>query len=326
MNKYDYQSALSGVHHSDGLTERIMDMTYQKRNAVPNRRFKRLAAAALALVLFIGGSIGINYFTNQSNDLTVLVAYAGDNGELYFGGKCEQQTFYGIYTAPTSDKQACEEAAKRWQKDKAKILNKMDEDVKKGSSSTYGSGGFGCYNKDGEETAVLYTLSGGDFELNLEDYSDVKSFRVNNVSEYGLLQFECDPYTPEEESKLAEFSEKIDAIEDNDEREAAIQKAIEEGKIEDLQAHEFELTGDELRRSQNNGYGEKGLGRYKTNKGYCLLWEASETLADAITENPNFDLSQIKDTITFTVTFNDGTVKTASLNLYFDSDGYMHFS
>lgn len=91
------------------------------------------------------------------------------------------------------------------------------------------------------------------------------------------------------------------------------------------QDHEFILTGDELRYSYNSRYGEMGLGRHKVCKGYWLTWEISDELVSAISENPDFDLSQIKDTITFTVEFNDGTVKTASLNLYFDSDGYMHF-
>lgn len=51
----------------------------------------------------------------------------------------------------------------------------------------------------------------------------------------------------------------------------------------------------------------------------------SDELEYAIGRNPYFDLSQIKDIIKFTVEFNDGTVKSASINLYFDSNGYMHF-
>lgn len=51
----------------------------------------------------------------------------------------------------------------------------------------------------------------------------------------------------------------------------------------------------------------------------------TDDVYQAIGNDLNFDLSQIKDTITFTVNFDDGTVKTASINLFFDSDGYMHF-
>lgn len=65
--------------------------------------------------------------------------------------------------------------------------------------------------------------------------------------------------------------------------------------------------------------------KHIVNKGYFLNWEMSDELEYAIGKDPYFDLSQIKDTIKFTAEFNDGTVKSASINLYFDSNGYMHF-
>ena len=321
MNKDYYKATLSSVRHSDELTERIMNMTTEKKVRTNHPMYKRLAAAALALVLFIGGGAAISHYTDKSNELTVVVAYANDNGKLFFGSKSKQPTFYGIYTAPTSDKKACEDALARFQKDNAALLSKMDEDAKKGSYGSYGNGGFGCYNKDGEKTAVLYTLSGGEFELNLEDYSDVKAFKVNNVSKYGYLDFEYGSSKKIPDEILKE----LEAIDDFDALPPEKKEYYEQYIGKDEETHEEEITGDELRYSQKIGFDVKGRGRYKTNKGYSLYWEASETLGEAIAENPNFDLTQIKDTITFTVTFNDGTVKTASLNLYFDKDGYMHF-
>lgn len=324
MNKNieNYKNTYSALRPSDEAIERAMNMTNEKQKISFKLTYKRLAAAALALVLFVGGGFGINHFTNKSDELTVLVAYADDNGELYFGGKSEQPLFYAIYTAPISDKKACEEVANRRQKDQTKVLNNMDEIAKKGSYAYYGAGSNGCYNKEGEETAVFYTLSGGAFELNLDDYSDVKKFEVKNESKYGMIQFE---YAGQDDSELEKIAAEIDKIKDDDEREQAIEKALDEGVLKDLFSHEWTLTGDELRYSQEVGYAQGGEGRYKTNKGYLLLWEVSEALVDEISENPDFDLSQIKDSITFTVTFNDGSVKTASLNLYFDKDGYMHF-
>ena len=320
-NREIYKAAMSGVRHSDEAIERIFDMTTDKKKTRIKPAYKRLAAAALALVLLIGGGFGISRFTDKSDDLTVIVAYAGDNGELYFGGKSEQPLFYGIYTAPKSDKKACEEAANRRSKDQTKLLNEMDGEAEKGSYASYGSGSRSCYNKDGEETAVFYTLSGGEFELNLEDYSDVKSFKLNNVSGYGILDFEyCeDIEIPDDVYKEMEAIEDFDALPpEKQEYYEQYYKAIQ-------YRHEWELTGDELRYSQQAGYAKGGKGRYKTNKGYLLFWDVSDELVSAVSEDPSFDLTQIKDTITFTVTFNDGTVKTASLNLYFDKDGYMHF-
>ena len=286
-NRELYKDVMSGVHHSDDALERIFDMTVDKKKANTATLFKRLASGALALA--------------------VLVAYAEDNGKLSFGSKNDQPLFYGIYLAPYDDPKACEEAKARWGADKTKVLNQLDNKAE-GSGGSYGSGGLQCYNIEQEkETAYCYTLEGGSFELDLEDYTDVKSFKVNNESEYGLLHFEhADP----------KWYGKVY----NDESE--IPEELKEYSIDN---HEFTLTGDEIRFSQHTGDFTSGLGKYETNKGYFLTWLPSEELGYAIGDNPHFDLSQIKDTITFTLEYNDGTVKTASLNLYFDCDGYMHF-
>lgn len=321
-NKELYKAVMSGVHHSDNAIERIFDMTVDKKKANNVTLFKRLAAGALALaVLVVGGGFGANAIIENdkaNKSLTVMVAYAEDNGKLSFGSKNDQPLFYGIYLAPYDDQKACDEAAARWQADKTKVLNQLDNKAE-GSSGSYGCGGLQCYNIEQEkETAYCYTLEGGSFELNLEDYTDVKSFKVNNESEYGLLQFEygedAEQWEQQLEQDLAPYDEKGATDED-------LQKLLDKY----LQNHEFCLTGDEIRYSQATGSYECGTGKYKQNKGYFLTWLPSEELGYAIGENPHFDLSQIKDTITFTLEYNDGTVKTASLNLYFDSDGYMHF-
>lgn len=313
-----YKKAMSGVRHSDELVERIFDMTVEKK-VKKGQTFKRLASGFLALAILIGGGFGTNAVVqnNKANKpLSVMVAYASDGGKLSFGSKSPQKTFYGIYLAPSDDEQACKEAIRRWNADKAKILNDLDNKPK-GASGNYGSGSFPCYDKETlEETAVFYTVEGGNFSLTLEDYSNVKSFSVKNSSEYGLLQFEF--VLPQEEYDKYPILTNDNAT---DEEREAFEK--EHPKFA-FQSHKWHLTGDELRYSQEN-YGECGLGKYKEKKGYFLLWAPSEELQDAIAENPHFDLTQIKDTITFTVEFNDGTVKTASQNLYFDSDGYMHF-
>lgn len=313
-NRELYKDVMSGIHHSDDAIERIFDMTVDKKKTNNSPLFKRLACTALALaVLAVGGGFGANAIIqdNKTNQpLTIMVAYASDNGKLSFGSKQDQPLFFGLYLAPYDDPKACDEAAARWQADKTKVLNQLDNKAE-GSSGSYGSGGLQCYNIEQEkETAYCYTLEGGSFELDLEDYTDVTSFKVNNESEYGLLHFEyADP----------KWYDKVyyDDSEVPDE-------LIEYLKEHPSESHEFTLTGDEIRFSQNVGYGRCGLGKYETNKGYFLTWLPSEELGYAIGENPHFDLSQIKDAITFTLEYNDGTVKAASLNLYFDSDGYMH--
>lgn len=314
-NRELYKDVMSGVRHSDDAIERIFDMTVDKKKANNKPLFKRLACAALAFaVLVVGGGVGANTILQNNKagqPLTVMVAYASDNGKLSFGSKHDQPLFYGLYLAPYDDPKTCEEAAARWQADKTKVLNQLDNKAE-GSSGSYGSGGLSCYNIEQEkETAYCYTLEGGSFELDLEDYTDVKSFKVNNESAYGLLHFEYADL---------EWHDKV--YYDDSEIPEEFIEYLKEHPSED---HEFTLTGDEIRFSQNTGDYNCGLGKYETNKGYFLTWLPSEELGYAIGENPHFDLSQIQDTITFTLEYNDGTIKTASLNLYFDSDGYMHF-
>lgn len=314
-NRELYKDAMSGVHHSDDAIERIFDMTVDKKKVNTATLFKRLASGALAFaVLVVGGGFGAHAIIENgkaNKPLTVMVAYAEDNGKLSFGSKNDQPLFYGIYLAPYDDPKACEEAKARFGADKTKVLNQLDNKAED-SSGSYGSGGLQCYNIEQEkETAYCYTLEGGSFELDLEDYTDVKSFKVNNESEYGLLHFEhADP----------KWYGKVY----NDESEIP-EEFIEYLKEHPSEDHEFTLTGDEIRFSQNTGDYNCGRRKYETNKGYFLTWLPSEELGYAIGDNPHFDLSQIKDTITFTLEYNDGTVKTASLNLYFDRDGYMHF-
>lgn len=326
-NRELYKDVMSGVHHSDDVLERIFDMTVDKKKTNNSLLLKKLACAALALaILVVGGGFGTNAIiqNNKANKpLTVMVAYASDNGKLSFGSKNDQPLFYGIYLAPYDDQKACEEAAARWQADKTKVLDQLDNKAE-GSGGSYGSGGLQCYNiEQNKETAYCYTLEGGSFELDLEDYTDVTSFKVNNESEYGLLHFE---YTSENEEQLAEqLAEYLAPYDEEGVPDEVLEALTAEYPELCLERHEFCLTGDEIRYSQDGGYHRSGLGKYEQNKGYFLTWLPSEELGYAIGDNPHFDLSQIKDTITFTLEYNDGTVKTASLNLYFDSDGYMHF-
>lgn len=316
-NREFYKQAMSGVHHSDEVVERIFDMTVDKKKYRSNT-FRRIASVTLALAVLVGGGFGANAIVknNRANQpLSVMVAYA-DTAELEIGSKSPQKTFYGIYLAPTDDEKALKEAQSRWNADKAKILRDLDNKPK-GATGNYGSGTFPCYDKETlEEKAIFYTVEGGNFSLTLEDYTNVKSFSVENSSEYGLLQFEF--VLPQEE--IDKYPILTDDNATDEEREAF----EKEHPLFAFQNHKWQLTGDELRYSQKN-YGECGKGKYKEKKGYFLLWAPSEELQDAIAENPHFDLTQIKDTITFTVEFNNGTVKTASVNLYFNSDGYMCF-
>ena len=320
MNKNfeNYKNTYSALRPSDEAIERAMNMTNEKQKISFKPTYKRLVAAALALVLFIGGGFGVSHFTNKGDKLTVLVAYA--ESPEYVSPLNEQGLFYGIYVAPLDNKTEMDNILTRYQRDQAKLALER-ENLPKNIGKSYGNGGGTAYSpKFDKHTAAFYTLQAGSFALSLDDYSDVKSFKVENSSSYGVLELSYvhKDKLPEEE---LEYLADIENLDDLPEKEQ--QRILDE--IGYSEKHIWELTGDELRYSKDSGSYECGFGKYVQNKGYDLYWTYTTELKNAIGDNPDFDLSEIKDTITFTVTFNDGTVKNASLNLYFDKDGYMHF-
>ena len=274
--------------------------------AAPKKRSKRkLAIAAvsgfLSLAVLITG-LGFGGLwrspeiispapsTNSpaSDELGVLVAYAATEEFLGVDSVGEQDLFYGIYVAPINDEEAAKE---RYQKDYEEIERLAKQVSEKGYQTVIGTRCVSCWNEAEELTAYVYDIRASHFALDLDDYSEVKTFKVENSGIYGRLLFTVDRPGKPATSPFG-FS--------------------------------FEVSGDELRENQEYYTSESGKDS-TMNKGYRLDWKPSDKLYESIGNDPNFDLSKVKDTIKFTVEFNDGTVKTGRLDLYFDSDGYMHF-
>lgn len=308
-NRERYKSAMSGVHHSNDAIERIFDMTVDKKSSKTNT-FKRLASATLALAILVGSGFGVNQIVNdkikqddtkpnivqsESNPLTVMVAYAGEletpkEFEMKAGSESKQQLFYSLHFADINDEKALAKLEEIFEKDKGIVSSSAQALADEGYSTliTTSSGAFDDANE--KVTVKYHAVKGGSIALSLDDYTDVKSFSIKNERKYGQLYL---IYMVDGESKS------------------------------DL-GNNLNISGDDLRNSQDSKIFESGS-IHKVNKGYELHWDYTQELCDEIGNNPDFDLTQIKDTITFTVEFNDGTVQSASLNLYFDSDGYMHF-
>lgn len=310
-NSESYKSTYSLLRPSSEAVERVMDMTSEKRIRF-KPAFKRLAAAALAFAVLIGGGFGIKYALKKDDsvgELGVLVAYASTGEFMEVGSVNEQDLFYAIYVFPNYDEDASKAAKERYDIDRGKLDELTDKFIEEGYSANIRYG-----NNSSAATASISTIETGSFALNLNDYSDVKSFRIENASVYGTLEFDYDFYgrlgytdTPPTDFD-DDYLERIETL----------------GFPYPIECNELEISGDVLRRSQESGFYFEGK-KNDVNKGYTLLWRLSDEFANAIDDEQNFDLSQIEDTITFTVEFNDGAVKTASIDLYFDSDGYMHF-
>ena len=302
-NKEKFKGTFSNLSPSDECMEKIFDMTSSNKYS-KNQIFRRIVSATLALAVLVGGGYGATQFFNDndkqtkivsnvsqnSNPLSVMVAYAGEYkslSELKAGNMYEQGLFYSIHFADINDTKALENAEKLYSSDKAKLEKELDALSEQGYSGVIQAGRSVINSVKGEATVRVNILQGGAIALNIDDYSVVKKMTIKNESDYGELYFNY------------------------------VTKSQKYGK--QIIGNNISVSGKELEISQAIKAFE-----YPTNKGYELLWGVTDDLYKSIGNDLNFDLTQIKDTITFTVEFNDGEIQTARLNLYFDSDGYMH--
>ena len=302
-NKEKFKGTFSNLSPSDECMEKIFDMTSSNKYS-KNQIFRRIVSATLALAVLVGGGYGATQFFNDndkqtkivsnvsqnSNPLSVMVAYAGEYkslSELKAGNMYEQGLFYSIHFADINDTKALENAEKLYSSDKAKLEKELDALSEQGYSGVIQAGRSVINSVKGEATVRVNILQGGAIALNIDDYSVVKKMTIKNESDYGELYFNY------------------------------VTKSQKYGK--QIIGNNISVSGKELEISQAIKAFE-----YPINKGYELFWGVTDNLYKSIGNDLNFDLTQIKDTITFTVEFNDGETQTARLNLYFDSDGYMH--
>ena len=306
-NKENFKGTFSNLSPSDECMEKICNMTSSNKY-FKNQIFRRIVSATLALAVLVGGGYGATQFFNDddkqtkivsnvyqsSNPLSVMVAYAGEYkslSELKAGNMNEQGLFYSIHFADINDTKALENAEKLYSSDKAKLEKELDALSEQGYSGVIQAGRSFINSVKGEATVRLNILMGGAIALNIDDYSVVKKVTIKNESDYGELYF-----------NYATKSQK---------------------NRKEIIGNNISVSGKELEISQASKVFECGT-KNPINKGYRLFWGVTDNLYKSIGQNLNFDLTQIKDTITFTVEFNDGEIQTARLNLYFDSDGYMH--
>lgn len=302
-NKEKFKGTFSNLSPSDECMEKIFDMTSSNKYS-KNQIFRRIVSVTLVLAVLVGGGYGATQFFNDndkqtkivsnvsqnSNPLSVMVAYAGEYkslSELKAGNMYEQGLFYSIHFADINDTKALENAEKLYSSDKAKLEKELDALSEQGYSGVIQAGRSVINSVKGEATVRVNILQGGAIALNIDDYSVVKKMTIKNESDYGELYFNY------------------------------VTKSQKYGK--QIIGNNISVSGKELEISQAIKAFE-----YPINKGYELFWGVTDNLYKSIGNDLNFDLTQIKDTITFTVEFNDGKIQTARLNLYFDSDGYMH--
>ncbi|WP_296969570.1 hypothetical protein [uncultured Eubacterium sp.] len=301
-NKKLYKEAMSGIRHSDKAVERIFDMTIDKKKSRTGLIFKRLASATLALAVLIGGGFGANAIV-QSNKkaeqpFEIMIAYADDQYFKIGSSSKKYNLVKGVYFAPADNEKMCRKQREKAQKDFEQYRLTIEEWGKINEPySTSGVGEYDIYDDNGNVTTKLYTSSAGSIVADVTDYSNVKSFTVENESPDGILQFE---YNKSQDLYESQKPKDID----------------EENPYAPFINNKFTLTGDELRESQ------KEWGHF----GYFLEWKSVGEVFEWYRCDKNFKAKDIKDKITFTFEYNDGSIESTSVNISFDNYGHMIMS
>lgn len=325
-NKDNYKKTFSSFAPSDTAVEMVFEMTTDKKKKSANVAFRRIAAAALAFVFIICGGFGVNSAVNKRNAVSdrlgVMIAIAGENELLEAGKASKQDVFYGIYVADIEDDKAVADAKNRWEKDKSRI-DQLAEEQENEIGIYAGSWRAGrsvlCRDENADKpAAAVYMLSTGSFLLNLFDYSNVKDITIENTSRYGELCLDFWNTGYESDEDMDAYNEALS--QGNNEFGNIMESTF--GRAED----KLVLTKEFLQAGTEREEGKLLIADGVVNPGYALNWDPSEYLLADIGEDVNFDLSQIQDTIIFTVNYEDGTSEQASVSLAFDSDGYMHIT
>ena len=226
-----------------------------------------------------------------------MVAYADEFARVKSGTK---QTIYnGLYFADADDEYECKKQYEKAQKDFNDIRNEADKLGEYEPKQFSGIGKYEIYDENYKLQAMLYTSSSGYFVVDKKDYKNVKSMTVENESPDGYLKLEWDGLS---ELLLSQAEEDVDP----------------DNPYSLFINHKLTISGDDLRESQKN------FNAY----GYQVNWVSAYAIFEAYGVNytKDFTASKIKDKITFTFEYEDGTTETTSLNITFDDYGHMQVS
>lgn len=323
MNRKEFKQAMSGVQPSKRTIDRLIDMP--NKDEQKNKRIKLAPAFALvacfAIVLtgiFGGNAIlarinpAIDYSV-QAENLTesvgnsqavskiapgfVMVAYANDdkkNVEIVEDiDKLDVSTNYLCKIEVTDIRSMSEKEIEKIFSDKSPLYaGEMN------GEKIY----YQClYSTERLENTLIGQAYCGffDFDLDKDTVQDVKEIRVSNKNtDYGIMEIRAEDCIFDDD--LVMIENRNDYVNDMF-----------------LKSNSQSLDGDRYRKCMrlNEEYGGKYFG---------IIWKMNNSLFDTIDENPDFDLSTIKDTIIFEVEFNDGSISKSIIDVAFDNDGKMY--
>lgn len=326
MNENKYKETFNAISPSEEAVERIYEITSDKKKFSYKKVIRRVAAAAMAFVLVIGGGFGIDYIAeksgadNSNNTLGIYVAYGSEKELVHLDSKSAPKMFYRLYTYKYKNGYN-EEENKEFRAQYEKEIQQQLSITRKfgqGVASSYGP----ITNENGEIIGDQYSVNCGCFVLDIDDYSKVDKITIEDSSKYGKVIADLITKKPKD------FDENnCMFIEPDDTGFGNIVSQLEmienpnylyESRLND----KVVITSDELKFSQESGLCTLGVGENKINTGYAIYW--NDAFAWRYYENIDFNIKKVKGSIVFTVDYIDGTSEQSTVNYHFDKDGYMH--
>lgn len=281
MRNNEYKNAYNQLYVSNKTIDNLYDITANKKLKSAGIS-KKVIACAMAFALVIGGGFGINYSVSDKASVGIYVANANEVASIK---KATPQDFsYQVYIADDS-----KEAIRKWQKDKQELLDNAEKLGKDDYTASVRSGSSTATNKKSGKEYNFYTLSSGEFTVNVGNIEDVKKLTIENQNKYAELS-------------VAVFDDDMG------------------NWYKD--ARKVEITGDKLQKSYDSGVCSFSNGKFKKeiNFGNGFTWDLAY-LGSYLSETDEIKLGDLNDTVIVTVEYKDGSVIKRGFNIEFDNDG-----
>lgn len=281
MRNNEYKNAYNQLYVSNKTIDNLYDITANKKLKSTGIS-KKVLACAMAFALVIGGGFGINYSVSDKASIGIYVANANEVASIK---KATPQDFtYQVYIADDS-----KEAMSKWQKDKQELLDDAEKLGKDDYTASVRSGSSTATNEKSGKEYNFYTLSSGDFTVNVGNIEDVKKLTIENQNKYAELS-------------VAVFDDDMG------------------NWYKD--ARKVEITGDKLQKSYDSGVCSFSNGKFKKeiNFGNGFTWDLTY-LGSYLSETDEIKLSDLNDTVIVTVEYKDGSVIKRGFNIEFDKNG-----
>lgn len=300
--KKEYKQIFENIKPDQELLDKIFDEE-EKKNKTP---FLKPLIAGLCLFIFVlGGAVFANSNsvkqpntdttslnnTLSSNQLGIIVASADNSqspkivtGEIQTPVKCKVK-IYDTRKMTSEQKETLHEKISK---------EHMDLCYGDNEANTIRCG------SDTLDNAIIDRVFMDYFTINIDNPQQVKSIKATNQSEYAYIEIN---------------GEDLIYNDDGTFKENADTESEEYFNSRWIKGHKVELSGERYQKLINL--------KEKCGTDFQVIWKFDEPFYDEVNKNPDFDLTGIKDTISITVEFNDGSYQTGNVNLTFDENGYM---